>query len=308
MIAVILITGIIAAGLGLGFKDAADAARSVRERAELTDMANRAIERIAFDLRQSLPYSQRVLDSAPSVALEMLRFRSAGRFRRQSEGAFSTPVADVGAPTTGISSISPMYGFGVWDESSEINDLIVVHNAPASAASIPHNIYAFCEGAGCLHAAPNCATSSATDRCNGARITAIGSGSIGTNIGFASRHFAPTVTEANIWPRFFIVPNPTNAVAVTERPTIAYRCVRGSRDAIGNGTGYMDRYLGHPIALTQLDQPVAPLIARQLDYVEDCAITAYIGPAAVNMVAITVSLVRRNELITLTRQVWIPNT
>jgi MSHA biogenesis protein MshO len=70
-----------------------------KARAELTDAADNALQRIARDVRLALPNSVRVTNTANQVLIEFLAIRAAGRYRADSGGASS----GVDCPADGLS-------------------------------------------------------------------------------------------------------------------------------------------------------------------------------------------------------------
>jgi len=63
-------------------------------RAELTDIADNALQRIGRDVRLALPNSVRVTTSGSSAFVEFLAIRTAGRYRGQSSGAACGAATD----------------------------------------------------------------------------------------------------------------------------------------------------------------------------------------------------------------------
>lgn len=79
-------------------------------RAELTDIADNALQRIGRDVRLALPNSVRVTTSGSSVFLEFLAVRAAGRYRADGGGASGGDCPDTGAgiPTSDQLSFAPV--------------------------------------------------------------------------------------------------------------------------------------------------------------------------------------------------------
>ena len=63
-------------------------------RAELTDIADNALQRIGRDVRLALPNSVRVATSGSSAFVEFLALKTAGRYRAQSSGAACAAGSD----------------------------------------------------------------------------------------------------------------------------------------------------------------------------------------------------------------------
>src|SRR5258706_1405325 len=86
MILSIVIVAIIF-GATLFFAYPIQQAGDVTTRAELTDMADNALQRVGRDVRLALPDSVRVTNSGSVYAIELVPVRSGGRYRAESSGA-----------------------------------------------------------------------------------------------------------------------------------------------------------------------------------------------------------------------------
>ena len=85
VIAMVVVAIILAATMFFAYpvREAVD----VKVRAELTDAADNALQRIARDVRLALPNSIRVTSAGGSFFLEFMPIRTAGRYRAESSGA-----------------------------------------------------------------------------------------------------------------------------------------------------------------------------------------------------------------------------
>lgn len=98
LIIVIVITGIIAASFAVFFKPAIDAYFDTRRRADLTDLADTALRRIAQDVRRAVPNSLR---SHSPTCFQLVPTIAGGRYRMASdtENDAPTPLPCAPGPT-----------------------------------------------------------------------------------------------------------------------------------------------------------------------------------------------------------------
>jgi MSHA biogenesis protein MshO len=95
MIAVIAITGVLAAGVAVFLRLPLQAYQDAQRRASITDTADIAFAVLKRDLQTSLPNSVRVASAGPVFYLEFLEMRTGGRYRADAP----TPAAPAGAAT-----------------------------------------------------------------------------------------------------------------------------------------------------------------------------------------------------------------
>jgi MSHA biogenesis protein MshO len=86
MVIAMVVVGIVLAAT-IFFASPLRQAVDVKVRAELTDAADNALQRIGRDVRLALPNSVRVTASGGSFFLEFIPIRTAGRYRAESSGA-----------------------------------------------------------------------------------------------------------------------------------------------------------------------------------------------------------------------------
>lgn len=134
LVLVIMITGILAATLTVFLKPTVDGYFDTRRRADLTDMADTALRRIARDVRSAVPNSVRQVSE---TCIQLVPTIAGGRYRmafdRVNDTAGCTPSATCSAPldvtraTTVFDSLSPMTTIPA------VGDWVVIYNAPADA-------------------------------------------------------------------------------------------------------------------------------------------------------------------------------
>jgi MSHA biogenesis protein MshO len=106
LIVVIVLTGIIGVSMMVFFKPTIDAYFDARRRAEMTDMADTALQRISRDVRSAVPNSLR---TAGSDCFEFLPTSAGGRYRMAADiaSAADQPL-DISQPVTTFDVLSPL--------------------------------------------------------------------------------------------------------------------------------------------------------------------------------------------------------
>jgi MSHA biogenesis protein MshO len=105
MIIVIVITGIIAAVVAVFIRKPVEGYFDTARRAQLTDIADTALRRIARDVHLALPNSVRTTDGDQS--LEFLLTRTGGRYRAEPKSDGSGDVLDFTTTDTAFDVIGP---------------------------------------------------------------------------------------------------------------------------------------------------------------------------------------------------------
>ncbi len=119
MIVVIVITGIIAAMVAVFIRKPVEGYFDTARRAQLTDIADTALRRMARDVRLALPNTLRVTDGDRTV--EFLLTRAGGRYRAAPRADGTGDVLDFSAPDTGFDIIGPAVGFASGDRIAVYN-------------------------------------------------------------------------------------------------------------------------------------------------------------------------------------------
>lgn len=251
LIVVIVITGVIAATVGIFLLRPVQSYNSIVRRAELVDEAEAALRRMQRDIRAALPNSLRIRTNGATTGnvvcpnggdticvIEILHVVDGGRYRA--------------GPTAGASGSCNLLEFGVNERSfdvigalqnaSSINaaNWLVINNQTTNGSS--YNAY-FGDNRAQL------SLTDATDPCANASTT---------HVDLVTKNFAATLASPR--QRFFIVDTP-----------VTYRC--------DTTTGRIDRYEGYAIAAAQ---PVTPAgaAARVADLVTRCRFTYQSGVSA----------------------------
>lgn len=285
-VVVIVITGIVATVVAVFIRMPVQGYIDTAARAELTDVADLALRRMARDIRLALPNSVRVKTVGNERYLELLLTKTGGRYLAEEDGQdgnileFDQPVncaarpeecefAIVGTPPAGEQRIDP-------------GDFIVVYNLGSDPDFAPSNAY----GGG------NIARVESVDE----DIVRMGEGVNLVNP-FAAQ--SPPMRS------------PTRRFQVVETP-VTYRCQPGA-----GGSGTLTRYWGYAITAAQPESVAAvPLstASRALlaTGVVDCAFH-YESMANVHsaLIGLELTLEMRNTnsgTVTLFHQVHVDNT
>lgn len=125
MVVVIAITGVIAAALALFIRQPVQGYVDAARRAEMSDIADTALRRMARDLKLALPNSIRI--SADNKTLEFLMTRSGGRYRTEGAG-----FLDFSQPASSLTQLGPLAaGVG---QNIDAGDLLVIYNLGIAGA------------------------------------------------------------------------------------------------------------------------------------------------------------------------------
>jgi len=206
LVMVIMITGIVAATIMIFFKSAIDSYFDTRRRADLTDMADTALRRMAKDIRSAVPNSIR---TPIDQCFELLPTSTGGRYRAAPDTVWD--AANPASPSAYIDTSTPTSNFDVLSTFSTPptnGDWVVIDNQN---------------------------TNDAYDGTNRAALTVGASpdASVGTTrISFATAKQFPVGYDGG---RFVVVPDNGG------NPAVVYVCDGAGVDAQGNGMGTLYR-------------------------------------------------------------------
>ena len=147
LVMVIVITGILAATLTVFLKPAIDGYVDTRRRAEMTDIADTALRRMAQDIRSAVPNSVRVFGKQ---CFELLPTSNGGRFRLAPDTKWDaanpakvSKAVDTSVPTASFDVLSPLLATlnaGDWvviDNQNTADAYVGTNRAPLKVGSIP---------------------------------------------------------------------------------------------------------------------------------------------------------------------------
>lgn len=119
MVVVIVITGVIAAAVAVFIRQPVQGYVDTTRRAEMSDIADTALRRMARDLKLALPNSIRITDGGQT--LELLLTRSGGRYRTEGAG-----FLDFSQLASSLTQLGPLAG-GV-GQTIIAGDQLVIYN------------------------------------------------------------------------------------------------------------------------------------------------------------------------------------
>ncbi len=298
MIVVIVITGVIAGMVAVFIKGPVDSYFDMARRAELTDIADTAVRRMARDIRLALPNSVRNPVDGSDQCIEFMPTKSGGRYRAE-QAAPTTPTCPGPVPCgdtldfTTIDASFDMLGLNSsLPASSQITagDVVVVYNDGSTGG----NAYS---GLNAVQIAA--AGVGAGDTANTTKLSFVGAGAT-----IFARKLFPSTSPAN---RFQVIP-------ATEH-VVAYVC-SGAGTVGGNGTGILYRYArilaaAYPTPATCPAVPAGtPILAKN---VSACSLKyeppgSGSGAGRFGIVSISLTASQAGETVNLYHQVHVDNT
>ena len=282
LVVVMTLLGIIAVVAAVALRDPVRAYADSNRRAELSDMADTALHRMARDIRLALPNSVRV----SGTNLELLLTKTGGRYREQQDGTGQGDVLDFALPDTQFDTLGTM---STIPSAIASGDILVVYNLFSDPAVTTSNAYTFNSHCSASDS-PNCNTAAIS----GTLDTAVGLLADETRINFAARQF-PHASPGN---RFHVVQGP-----------VTYECTPGTLDAQGNATGTLTRIDGYAIALNQPTGAGFGTRALLANNVAACDITynPLVLTQSLGLVSISLTLTRGGESVRLYHEVHVTN-
>ena len=280
MIIVIVITGIIGGMVSMFLKAPIQQYTDTARRAELTDVANTAFQRMQRDIRTAVPNSVRVNNG--QYSLEYLPIKSAGRYRSTDIGGnlcngignYSGEALNFGGSGDNCFTV---IGAPV---SAKLGDYLVV-GSTQSSASTPYDISV-----------------------NGVlrQITATPPATGIQNIMISGAAVLPVFAQLDSQ-RFQVVDGKTKAV------TYACEGTQGT-DSSGNGTMILNRYTGYTISTTQplvatLAATVTPAILS--NNVSNCSFVYDVVNQREGLVAVTLEITQSGETVSLYEEIHVNN-
>ncbi len=278
MIVVIVITGIISGMVAMFIRAPVQGYVDSARRAEMTDIADTALRRIARDVRIAVPNSVRIPNPAGSSYIEFLPTRDGGRYRVSNAGAGSC-----GATGNELSFDAPDTCFEIVGKSMDFfaGDAIVI-GSTQSDGSLPYQ-----------------AVNSAT----GVRrmIAAAGVGTARQAVQIGSTVTFPASSELD-GHRFEVVP--------ADQEAVTYACTGtlGALDANGDGQGSLTRYWKYGFKPGQpAPPPTGASSAILADRVSACNFVYDISNQRNSLLAVTLTITRGGESVNLYHEIHVNN-
>jgi MSHA biogenesis protein MshO len=279
MIVVIVITGIIGGVVAIFIRAPVQGYMDSARRAEMTDIADTALRRMARDIRTAVPNSVRIPTPAGSAYIEFLPTKAGGRYRANPAGGaggcgaagddLSFTVAD-----TCFEIIGTAIPFvrGATDDTS---DQIVV-GSTQSDGNPPYDK------------------------------TFVGPGVRRPYTGVTG-----TLTKVQIlgvqFPAFAELPSQHFDVVPNDQLAVTYSC-EGVGTAGGEGTGILWRYWNYGFNVLQATPPWGGgQFAKLADRVSTCSIVYNLANQRNGLVAITLGITRGGESVSLYQEIHVNN-
>lgn len=272
MIVVMVITGIIGGMVAIFIQAPVKGYMDSSRRAEMTDIADTSLRRIARDIRTAVPNSIRVANCGLTPCVEFLPTKAGGRYRADIPGN----ILYFGSPggTSTFDIIGPAINFAAGDYiviGSQQSDGDPPYGNPPSSDTVAGNILrAYTGGAG-----------------------------LQTTVSFTP--IALPVWAEVLSHRFAVVDGTQQAVT--------YACVGvGTNVATGDGTGSLNRYSSYGFKSAQATPGtlgVAPALLA--DRISACTIAYNPVNQRDGLVEITLTITRANENINLTHAIHVNN-
>lgn len=220
-------------------------AADLATRAELTDIADNALQRIGREVRLALPNSVRVTSSGSSVFLEFLAVRAAGRYRADSGGvsAGTDCPLDTGLTAPDDDQLS----FDAGDTCFKSLGTVLNASTVVAGDFLVLNNYGAVTSPSVQYPGQNAYQAGAANRVAIVTATAEAGPPIRLRLTFASTTFQRTLHDSP-GKRFFVVSGP-----------VTFEC--------NTATKQVTRYSGYTIAET----PTLPAGALIADNVESCS-------------------------------------
>ncbi|MBA3023363.1 MAG: prepilin-type N-terminal cleavage/methylation domain-containing protein [Gammaproteobacteria bacterium] len=205
MIVVIVITGIIAGIVAIFIQAPVQGYVDSARRADLTDIADTAVRRVARDVRMAVPNSVRLSGACPACAIEYIPTKDGGRYRAVLDNLGAGDVLVFGAADSSFDIVGGGIDFAAGD--------FIVVGSRESTATWPYDQTA----TGVLRAY---------------------NGGAGVQTNVAITNAVGLRVEAELDSQRFDVVNGAEQA-------VTYACEGVGTDAAGNGTGRLVRYWGY---------------------------------------------------------------
>lgn len=289
MIIVIVITGIIGSIVAVFLKAPIQQYVDVARRAELTDIADTAVRRMARDVRIAVPNSVRVPNPAGvSTYVEFLSTRVGGRYRIDPAGGTSLCLPN--GDELSFAAADTCFEIAGLPIVFVVGDQIVV----GSTQSDGQPPYADCAltPLSCIRRAYN--------------------GAVGVEVPNV------VVTSSTVLPAFAELPSQRFDVVDGTQQAVTYACEGGGVDANGDGIGRLVRYWWYgfypvqqvpPITIQAATPPNVGSVKSAVlaDKVSACAIEYDIPSQRFGLISVRLTLTSSNESVSLYNEIHVNN-
>jgi MSHA biogenesis protein MshO len=271
MIVVIVITGVIGGMVAMFIRAPVQGYVDSARRAEMSDIADTAMRRIARDLHTAVPNSVRILAAGGAVYLEFLPTRDGGRYRVNPANGAGGCAAVAG------NTFGDALNFALADTCFEIvgtpitfvtGDRIVV-GSTQSSGNPPYCVLNSCVVGGVAEGG----------------VLRLYTGAVGAQsaVVMAGAAKLPDLAEVD-GHRFEIVP--------FDQQAVTYVCTGMGIDGNGDGTGTLTRFWGYGFNPTQIPPPIGLPGALLASNLSGCAFVYAIANQRSSLVAVTLTVTR----------------
>ncbi len=277
MIVVMVITGIIGGMVAMFIRAPVQGYMDSARRAEMTDIADTALRRLARDIRTAVPNSVRLPNPDGSSYIEFLPTKDGGRYRAQMTSTGTGDMLDFGAADGSFDIIGTPITFTAGDQ--------IVIGSTQSDGNPPYQD-------------PTSAACSSVDTSTCIRRTAT------TGVSVSAVNMTPSVpfpafAEVPPGQRFYVVPGDQQAVT--------YACETAvPAAASGDGPLVLRRYWSYGFNATQVAPPLVGSSAILADKVSASA-CEFAYDARNALVTIRLGITRGGESMSLYHQVHVIN-
>ncbi|MDO9048123.1 MAG: type II secretion system protein [Methylobacter sp.] len=284
LIMVMVITGIIAGVVAMFIRTPVDQYMDIARRAEMTDIADTALRRMSRDIRTAVPNSVRLPIPAGSTYIEFLPTKAGGRYRAgpvpagaaQCGGTPAQDILDFTIADTCFEILGPAITFATGDQivigSTQSNGNPPYQDPTAAACGI-----------------------AATSTCIRRPVPAGGAG-VQQKV---------VMTSAYALPPFAALPSRRFEVVPGDQQAVTYACENVG--GIIDGTGTLTRYWVYGFNAAQVAPPLAGSSALLAHRISACSIVYNMSNPRNALVAITLTITRGGESISLYQEIHVNN-
>lgn len=289
LIMVMVITGIIAGVVAIFMKTPVNQYLDIARRAEMTDIADTALHRMARDIRTAVPNSVRLPAPADSTYIEFLPTRTGGRYRANPN---PNPVGAV--VRCGATLAEDILDFTIADTCFEIlgpaidftaGDQIVIGSTQSNGNPPYQN-----------PTDPACAIA-ATTTCIRRPIDPAGVGN--------GQHQV-VMTSTDPLPSFALLEGQRFEIVPGDQQAVTYAC--DNIGGITDGTGTLTRYWAYGFNPVQIAPPLGISRALLANNISACSIAYNTANPRNGLVSITLTITRGGESVSLYQEIHVNNT
>ncbi len=285
LIMVMVVTGIIAGVVAIFMKTPVDQYLDIARRAEMTDIADTALHRMARDIRTAVPNSVRLPVPADSTYIEFLPTTTGGRYRAnpatagvaQCGGTLADDILDFTIADPCFEILGPAITFSAGDQ--------IVIGSTQSNGNPPYQ----------NPTDPACAIA-ATTTCIRRPI----------DFGWLGNQQTVHMTPTDPLPSFALLEGQRFEVVPGDQQAVTYAC--DNIGGITDGTGTLTRYWAYGFNPVQIAPPLVGSSALLANNISACSIAYNTANPRNGLVSITLTITRGGESVSLYQEIHVNNT